>query len=353
MQTYIVYFGLLLIIFILALIAERSGEKKYVFLIIFLLSLVAGLRKYTVGIDTQGYIVAIQNISNGNLNLAYGIEWTFRYICYAMSFIFKDPQMYLFLFALVTHGMIVYRFWELRNYISFRGALTGYYIMFYIISLNLMRQFIAISIVFYGTRFLKEKQWAFIIFVLLASMFHQSALLGLLYILFNFPAWKFLSKTQKYFLILLGIISPFIFAKVYKYMTQYISYFSDMHLNFGLMIIIKFGCLLVTICALNYTLKFSALRDHLEYRYLKSLTNISYMCGLLLTALGYAWKYVSRAGLYFYIFEAVYLGVIFKQRNTKNNFFIKLAYLVILSYQFWGYLTANGQGQIPYLFFWQ
>lgn len=355
MQTYIVYVGLLLFAFLCARIAELTNKKRYVIYIIVAFSLVAGLRKSTVGIDTLGYINCIESISIGRLDLAYGLEWSFRYICYGLSFVLKEPQMYLILFAFISNGLIALRLWDFRKHISFSWAITIYYVMFYMMSLNLMRQFVAIAIVFYATRYLSQgKHIKYLLFVLIATLFHQSALIGILYVFFNITAWKYLSKKQKGFFITVGCLSPFVFIYVFISLIQYSDYFKNSSLNMGLMIIIKILFFIVATLIFDKTEFYSCSQEtRKELGYIQRTSASAYFVGLLLTALGYVWKIVSRIGLYFYVFEPVYIGMIFKQKNTKKNLIIKMVAIFIFSYQFLNNLTGNGQGQLPYLFCWQ
>ncbi len=351
MQTYLVYIGVLILAFCFAKTAEVTKKVPYVYVTFLTLALVSGLRGVTVGLDTPGYIEAFQNIAAGRLDLAYGLEWSFRYICYALTFIVKEPQLILLLFALISNGLIVWRLWELREYISFSASVAAYYVMFYMMSLNLMRQFIAMSIVFYATRYLfRGKNIRFLIFVVVAALFHQSALISILFIYFNITTWKFLTRNQKSFLIVIGAISPLIVAIVYQNLLQYSSYFNELTFGMGLLIIAKFCLLVFSLFALDRTEPMCCTPQGEKVR---RIAVCSYITALLLTSLGYAWRFVDRIGLVFYIFESVYIGYIFKQKNTKKNFLIKVAVFALFAYLLVGNVRGNGQGQNPYLFFWQ
>lgn len=355
MQTYIVYIGLLLLLFLFARRAEKTQKKQYVIFAIIALSLVAGLRKSTVGLDTEEYINAFANIRNGRLDLAYGMEWSFRYICYVLSFVFRTPQMLLLFFSFLTNALIVLRFWDFREKISFSCATSIYYIMFYMMSLNLTRQFIAISIVFYATRYISKSQnLRFIVSVLIASLFHKSSLLSIIYMFFDVMAWKYLSKNKRIFLIIIGCVFPLLFVVWNNNFIEYAKYFTTLTLNVGLMIAAKLVLLIVSSFTMDRTELYGlSYEEKINTRYMQRTTTTAYIVGLLLTILGYAWKIVSRAGLYFYVCEPIYIGYLFKQKNTKTNFVLKLIVIAIFAYQLVGNFIGNGQGQHPYLFFWQ
>lgn len=350
MQSVAVYIGVFLIAILLARVAERTNRKMYMIFSIAIFSLVAGLRAETVGLDTEGYLATIRNIIDGRLELAYGLEWSFRYICYAFSFLIKEPQIYLLLFATATNVLVILRFWELKEDISFCWSVFIYYSMFYMLSLNLTRQFIAIAIVFYGTKFLLQgKNIKFLIFVAVAGLFHSTAVLSVVYIYFNVFNWSRLSKRQKHFLIFALLLLPIIAVYVYGQFIQYHKYMTTQSFDIGFMIVVKMLLVVGSILMLDKTEPYKVVESTKVVR----LSQSALIVGLLLTSLGYAYRFVDRIGLYFYVFEAVYIGYVFKQKNTMTNFVIKMLFLMLYVYIFFGNTLGNGQGQNPYLFYWQ
>lgn len=350
MQTYFIYIGTFIIACLLARVAERTNEKKFVWGIIFVLSLISGLRNETVGIDTYNYLNAFEQIINGRLELAYGMEWSFRYICYALSFVIKNAQIYFILFSVVTNTLIVLRLFQMCNWISFTWSIIIYYTMFFMMSMNLARQFMAIAIVFYATKYLQQgKGIKFLLCVLMASFIHQTAIIGFIYFFFNILLWDTLKKKQKYFTLLFMVMSPFALVYVGNIIGSYKKYFDVVTFDVGIVIFIKFIMLFSSLFLLNITKddKFG------EVAVLRKFSIIAYVLGLLLTSLGYVFKYVDRIGLYFYIFEAVYIGYIFKQKNTRNNLMLKMLVFSVSAIYFVRSVFGDGQGQSPYLFFWQ
>lgn len=350
MQTYLVYIGTFVIAFFFAKAAEYTNNKKFVWCVIIVLSLVPGLRNETVGIDTENYINAFEQIMNGRLELAYGMEWSFRYICYVLSFVIKDAQIYLIIFAVASTALIVFRFFEMRNWISFTGAIVIYYSMFFMISMNLTRQFVAIAIVFYATKYIQQgKNIKFLLCILVASLIHQTAIIGILYFYFNILLWGMLKKKQKWFTISFVAFAPFVIVYVATILDAYTKYFETATWDIGIVLFVKFMILFGSVFLLNTT-KYDKFN---EITVSRRFSTIAYTLGLLLTMLGYIFRFVDRIGLYFYIFEAVYIGYIFKQKNTKNNFILKMLLFNIFAVIFIGSVFGNGQGQYPYLFFWQ
>lgn len=350
MQTYVVYIGTFIIACLLARAAERTNNKKFVWGVSIVLSLVSCLRHETVGIDTLNYMNAFEQIINGRLELAYGMEWSFRYICYALSFVIKDARIYLILFSGITTILIVSRLFQMRNWISFTWSIVIYYSMFFMMSMNLTRQFLAVAIVFYATKYIREgKNINFILCVFVSALIHRTSAIGFLYFFFNVLLWKSLSKKQKYITTIFLMFVPFAMVYAVNMLDSYGKYFESMTFDIGIFLFIKFAVLFASLFFLDFTEE-----DKLgEIMVQKKFTVIAYILGLLLTFLGYMFKFVDRIGLYFYIFEAVYVGYIFKQKNTKNNLMLKMLICAVFAVVFVKSVFGNGQGQAPYLFFWQ
>ena len=95
---------------------------------------------------------------------------------------------------------------KIRKYIniSLPFSMFLYYMLFFNISLNLVRQSIAMSILFFAFPFLLENKWIyFLISIFIATLFHKTAIIGLiiflLYVIlikkFQVPQFKYGMKT--------------------------------------------------------------------------------------------------------------------------------------------------------------
>ncbi|MGQ7884897.1 EpsG family protein [Paenibacillus sp. WC2504] len=101
-----------------------------------------------------------------------------------------DPQLLIFITALVTNVLIIYvlykysRLFDLSIYLYITSGL-------YIVSMNGVRQFLASAIVFAATKFLFEGNWKkYFLVVLFASLFHGSALILIpIYFIVRRKAW--------------------------------------------------------------------------------------------------------------------------------------------------------------------
>ena len=63
--SYIVYFGLLIECWIFSYFAEKRNRKLLIWVIILSLTMAAGLRAYSVGLDTPSYVEKFSYIYKG------------------------------------------------------------------------------------------------------------------------------------------------------------------------------------------------------------------------------------------------------------------------------------------------
>lgn len=230
--SYIVYFGLLIECWIFSYFAEKRNRKLLIWVIILSLTMAAGLRAYSVGLDTPSYVEKFSYIYKGMFSYAYGLEESFKYICYGILHVIPNASFLLGLLALITHACIILRFWELRGIASFPCMVVFYYMSFYFMSLNGIRQFVAVAIVFWGTRYLGQKKFLrFILCICIAALFHQTAIVGFLLLLLNAFQWKELQQKQKLLYILFILCVPLIIVLLSNKMAQYSRYFSDLSIT--------------------------------------------------------------------------------------------------------------------------
>jgi multisubunit Na+/H+ antiporter MnhB subunit len=76
-----------------------------------------------------------------------------------------------------------------------------------------------------------------------------------------------------------------------------------------------------------------------------------YFVGVIINATGYISSTFGRAGLYWYWFEPVLMGMMVKSKVNQRLF--KFAIFIFYAYLCYASWTRNGYNQIPYQFFWQ
>lgn len=198
-----------MIILLGILINPKSNKKKKIFLILSfsLLAVIAGIRNYTVGIDTHLYYKFYLNLPNVSFDMLKNVRYEFGFslLCKILSTICKNPQFLLLITSIFINyaiGNFIYK--NSKNVVisTILYIICNYYFSY----MNIMRQAIAISIILLGyEKIKKEKYITYSIYVLFASFFHFSAISALVLIVlrkFNF---------NKKFIVLTIIISVFVF----------------------------------------------------------------------------------------------------------------------------------------------
>ncbi|MEH7106952.1 EpsG family protein [Bacillus sp. JJ1764] len=164
-------------------------NKLLVFGVLISLVAVSGLRS-NIG-DTYFYkhIYEINNFSwdyiHSQKDIGFGILQRF------LKQFSNNPQILILITAIITNILIIAvlykysRLFELSMYVYITGGL-------FLVSMNGIRQCLAAAIVFTGTHFLiKGNFFKFLVIVLFASTFHESALVLIpIYFLVRYKAWS-------------------------------------------------------------------------------------------------------------------------------------------------------------------
>lgn len=347
-QSILIYGGLFGSCFLLGKYAEKRSWKGGGVLIAFLLALVAGLRAESVGKDTDEYVKVFNSINHIKTDgYIVDVEESFRWICEVLLSIWNNYNFVLFVFAFITNLCVMVRLWDLKESISFPWALLCYILAYYLLSLNIMRQMCAVAIVFFATRYLKSGRYIiFSILVFLAQLFHSSALLGYGYLLVEIFFWKRLSEKQKIILIilLLGVIGGILLGLFQEQILQYAHYFEQQkeYEKLGLYLVVKFLFFVVT----TFFIVKASKREAIIVP-----SQVYYFIGFILSSIGFIYPYMNRIGLYFMVYECVFMGALAKY--TRESLMFKIAIFLLLGAAFMVSFLQNGNGCVPYVFYWQ
>ena len=181
---------------------DREGKKKfrlrlkpkrawhiryyhiYFFLCILLVSLLAGLRDYSVGTDIKSY-------GNSLFFYAYQyrpfwvyldrfshIEPLYLALVYFSSFISNEPHILYFFTGILVYSFMLLSFIKFRNHVPITLSWLCFLCLLYGDTYNAMRQTIAIAIGFWGFHFLLEKKYILLaISIVIAFLFHNTAII--------------------------------------------------------------------------------------------------------------------------------------------------------------------------------
>lgn len=179
LNFFLVFFwGALIYIFPLN---QRKKDLFFLSIIFLQFTFLAWQRDYSVGQDTIAYYQGFQRFSDKSLFALFPSEWEPGYVLYnwVVAQLGFDYHYYL----LFTAVFIYYSF--LRFVYKYSKNVWLSVVVFiafswYFVSLHVLRQFMAISIILYSYKYLLNRNLIkFILLVLLASSFHTSAILFL------------------------------------------------------------------------------------------------------------------------------------------------------------------------------
>lgn len=185
------YFLCFLISVLFGMIGEFYDKKnkinKSVFfyiLSILTLSVLAGIRDTNIGTDLAVYAIPLfegalsqENFIDFYLSRDDSIEPLYMLLTYCVSIFTDDVHWLLFFVGVIIYGFM---FFGIRNYygsVSVWMAWAVFIALFYGYTLNLLRQSMAMSILFWGFHYvIYDKHLKFWISFLVAFCFHKSAI---------------------------------------------------------------------------------------------------------------------------------------------------------------------------------
>lgn len=355
-RSYFIYFGLLIGCFLLAGRAEKTNNKIYIFIIAFVLSYFSGYRKQTVGIDTQNYYWIFGTLTNLASANKYNDPYFYK-IAYILMKIDNDPYFPLLVFAFISNFLVIYRLWDFRKYASYKYAVLRYISVFYFFSFNCVRQFLAIAIVFWATKYLERGNYRkYILIVIAASFIHLAALTAISLVTMDYFKWENLDKTgRNYVKFSILCLPAYLIASMIASRGRIDSYMSfasfvDNYISIIFKIVLFVVVVILTLNEHNVL----DTKEQNELENQRRLTLVYYFIGLLITILGYIYAHLERIGYFFYIYSTVYLGIIANEKKYKTLFRIVILIIIIRAF----YMNCAGaehgsMGQMPYLFNWE
>lgn len=354
------------------------------FLAIGIPCVLAGARDIGIGTDTSGYAEPLFNAINTRhysivelLNSSYAkdIETVVLFLYYGVS-LFSDNIFWVFFFTEFICLVPVYvtignsKISSDLKWLS----LFAYYCLFYCYTLNLMRQMMAVAVVFSGFNFLRQgKTKRYIILVLFSMLIHKTAIIGIvIWPLYSTCVMKRISLSSlfsvkdnsnliklnrwlyrnRFFLLLIYIIMSLVVLfsstklikiisvvkKSYAYQFEHIN--SSFNLSFAplvLMIMYIFPCILWYKILVN---------KNSEYRFFFFMSFIS----IILWQLQGVSSEMYRVVLYiwFYIIVAIpYFVQAFHDKFTKLTISVYYTFLLFFNWYYYFVIWCSGE-VIPY-----
>ncbi|WP_411686487.1 EpsG family protein [Acinetobacter pseudolwoffii] len=328
-------FILLAVVLLLGALIRPRNQSIYLLCSYLILLFLSAFRDISVGTDTESYEnIFYQIVSNNDYLLSIEPGWIF--LNKAVDYMGFDFRGILVISSFLTLSLI---FLTVKKY-SFNPMFSialFYLLYFYFISFNISRQLLAVSIVLISTvLILNNKKISSFCLILLASFFHQSALIALILYFYIFISNK------KPFIItgiivsmIFGIFGANIITQVVGY-TEY-SYYIENYENNSvlgktfLLILFNMFFIYLTLCLKEYSNEFK----------------IFYIFILILN-MTILIPFGSRFVLYFSIYQILFFPYFINKISGTRNFKIFSIFIVTL-YSFIIFFTSLGKGGVlPY-----
>lgn len=354
-------------------LAQKSEKKGRILSLLLLLfavlipSFLAGARELSIGTDVVHYIYPLYSAANASSSFASYLhislwngwkfvpissyEFGYTFLVYIVTKIFKNIFSVLFFNELIIITCIISGLWKLREDVPvWLGALV-YFFCFYNLSLNIVRQSIAVAIVFLGfSNYLINNNWVrYIITVVIASLFHISAIVGILILFLKYIIEhdgvlhvKEISKTLLLFLIILLIVFiPHLLASILRivgfanYSEGYITGSATVALN---QILIRIPIFIV------FFSSWKSYKDCTKYFWLEIL-----LYDIALSQLTNVSDFANRATMYFSIFYLYIIPYKYDYKSRLQKFITLMGILVYLGVYWYYEFVVMGYGQtVPY-----
>lgn len=222
------------VVFLLSTIFVYCGERKfkkkskyyrvYLILGVLIVAVLAGVRDLSIGTDIRTYGEFHFNAASINSFSYYfthynDVEPFYRIFVYFISVFFSDSHWLYFFTGLLIYGFTLAGIFHYKGKISVTFAWLTFLLLFYGDTFNAMRQFIALSIAFWGFYFLEKEQYQkFIISLIVAVMFHNTAIIVALIA----SIYLFLKKKDTFFSKILIVVGSITILVSYSYILRFL-----------------------------------------------------------------------------------------------------------------------------------
>lgn len=313
--------------------------------LLLILFILTAFRNKNIGNDTNYYLI-FYNYTVSNISTPANFEIGYRIYCYFLgNYLLFNGHYFLILTAVICYIPLFVVFFKKSQ--SPEISIVLFFCMLFSAYTNTLRQCIAMSLILIGYCFLKDKKTLlFILFVLLASCFHLSALLCIL-LLFS----RFFPKRAAV-VILVGIIfaglSAFnsqISGFLSKILPSYSQYFSSEYAGTGWLGLTYY----ILRNSIFYVIAFIGTKGITD-KSKKNLVLTSFALLLLLNCLGFSVNLFSRASEYFLLICIVELPRLLIHNKYKRTLTLAICIVSLLYFIFVLYYKPEWNHLIPYQF---
>lgn len=335
---------------------------------ILLPSILAGMRDITIGTDIKFYVLDAYEKSlrvdtfQELLPLIWKIETGFLLLVFAVTKMFGDIQWLLFFIELIIMICMYVGAWRFKDEVPLPVVLLVYFFMYYNLTYNSVRQSIAMSIIFVAIKYLVEKKYAlFFLFVVIATSFHTTAVMAVLYIgIHFFLESSHLRKQEKaktmrlYILVVFSLLFCAFLPQIIKSVVEigildskYLVYVQNKSVGD------KFLDNIIYLVELVFILLF--LKKDTENDRFFTFFKANFFVAFIMLQLTHTIWNGDRIGVYFSFINIILLAKIPQMPRMRSNRGILNVGLVAIMLFYWVYIyvIVGSSETYPYIPFWE
>lgn len=349
-----IYFTVALITAVFSEISVKSSNKIIrrvcVLFVIALPSLLFAFR-YGIGTDYFAYVSNFQKLQTIGIHaVRFKFEWVYILINLIVGKLNGSIEMVFLITSIIMMSFIYYAARHYAKYLSVGAAIFSYMMLYYQMSFNIVRQSVAMAICLYSIKYIHDRKlFKFLLFILIASGFHISALMFFpFYFLYKILGWKNKKAIRVlfYIIVLIGAfnINSLVITIINRIpsLSYYRVYFQSSGRNIDVGFLIRYSPFLLTAL---YLYKHSWKRDK-NFTLIFSL----FIIGLILKLSGIVGSsYINRIALNFEITLILIIAYFVKGFNRKRELFASLILLLYVGFNWWYiYIYIGSHGTFPY-----
>ena len=335
----IIYFVLLFLLFLLSIWHLDKNNlffKILWFLIVLLLVLFIGLR-YQVGGDWVTYNIFFKNYLEQDINFNLSTEPFFKLFYKYIGSIGLNIYIANLISAILL--MTSLSLLLLKEKYPFTGLFLSFPVLLVIVGMGFNRQSIALSIIIFGFLFWKRSFLRYSFFIILASLFHKSAILMVLINRFNLKFINILPLITTMF----GIFLVFFFLS--NHINNIIKGYPLFEIKSYFSYIRVIYILLPSLIFLIYKKNFHIYSDYLF------ISKYSTFSLILIPVLILNADIATRLSFYFLPLSIIILSrlpMMFNNLNMRISLIIIIHILTICYFIFFIFYANNVNGWVPY-----
>lgn len=347
--------------------ANRRRKKYIIALALLLPALLAGFRDISVGFDTSKYLLSyFQRALNSNSLFNYSKIMSesydnpglvFNIIVYFAKMVSHNMNFLMFLLEAITLIFVYLGFDFFKREINVSFAMLLFYLFYYNVTYNAMKQMLAIAICFFAFRYVCNKKFFhYLLWVTVAMLCHTTAAVSIiLYFIYQFVTNK---KFKIVNILIIIIVTCGLFLS-YQKLVQFLLEYGLVSSKYSIYIdSITFGSdfsFFATVT--NVTLIMLMLYINVKFKKYDEKKGFYILCTIeetIIMQLSMISLYASRISLYFILYKIIFLSFKYTSINKQDRRVLYIISLTIaLVYWIVIYVIYGENSTVPYIWYWK